>query len=134
MTNIKLLIRNFIRRLTIFTAVIAILAVFFRLMAPPEYITPGLFILLAFFYLLTAGIYGFVVYSAQKRIAKFNTRFMLTTVVKLFLFMIILFLYILFNMEDAVNFLITFLIYYLLFTGFEIYNVVKHTRRINPEG
>ncbi len=133
MTEMKPLIRSFIRKLTIFAAVIAIAAIFFRLMAPPQHITPAWFILLIFFYLLTAGIYSFLIYSARERMARFNTRFMLTTVVKLFLFMIILVIYILVNTQDAVNFLITFLIYYLLFTGFEVYNVAKHTRRIGTE-
>ncbi len=50
---------------------------------------------------------------------------MLATFLKLVLYLVVIVIYLLFNREDVVPFVLTFLVYYLLFTALEVSAVSK---------
>ncbi|MFO8055450.1 MAG: hypothetical protein R6U19_09860 [Bacteroidales bacterium] len=133
MTDTGFLIRKFMRQLTLFSLLIIALAVLFRLFAPPEIISPALFYLIAFFYAITAALYILLLQGARKKQIKFNNRFMLSTVVKLLGFLIVMLAYVFVYPGDAVNFLVTFLVLYFLYTAFEVVKIVKVTKNLKPE-
>ncbi|MGM0611878.1 MAG: hypothetical protein ACQESM_00055 [Bacteroidota bacterium] len=125
--------KRFLVRLTIFALIIAGLAGIFKWLSPDEIVTPVLFPMIVFFYVLSAIVHLILVNASKQKFTRFNNRYMLATVIKLLLFMVILITYVLQNTGDAVNFLITFLILYVLFTGFEVISIVKATRKIKSE-
>ncbi|MFW6018987.1 MAG: hypothetical protein ACOCPM_00245 [Bacteroidales bacterium] len=125
--------KRFIKGLTLFALIIAGLAVIFKLVGPDNIVTPLLFPMIGFFYLLSLIIHLLLVNASKKKFKHFNNQYMISTVVKLLLFMVILIAYVLTNPGDAVNFLVTFLILYVLFTGFEVISIVKATRKIKSE-
>ena len=69
--------------------------------------------------------------SFEKKFNRFVSVFMLTTTVKLFLFIAIMIIYAFANRKDAVPFLLDFFILYLIFTIFEVTQIIGLT---NPQG
>lgn len=125
--------KRFLKRLTLFAIIIAGLAVIFKLVSPGDIVTPLLFPMIGFFYVLSLIIHLLLVNASKKKFKHFNNQYMISIVVKLLLFMVILIAYVLTNPGDAVNFLVAFLILYVLFTGFEVISIVKATRKIKSE-
>lgn len=73
---------------------------------------------------------GLVKYS-QGRPQSFIRYYMGSTTLKLLLHMGIIVMYAFFNQADAVRFIVSFLIFYLLFTSFEVGVVWKQFRKNN---
>lgn len=130
MNETSVYMKKFMSQLTVFAVIIAALAGIFWLVSPNEIVTPALFPLIIFFYVLSLSVHLILIKSSKQKFTRFNNHFMLSTVIKLVLYMIILITYVLKNTGDAVNFLITFLILYVLFTGFEVIAIVKATKKI----
>jgi hypothetical protein len=64
--------------------------------------------------------------AAVKRPAAFTNTYMALNMLKLLLYIIVLLGYaLLVNRHDAVNFTITFFVFYILFTVFEIYHLQR---------
>ncbi|MCK6649404.1 MAG: hypothetical protein L6Q66_07100 [Bacteroidia bacterium] len=82
-----------------------------------------------FFILTTALIHLFLVSSSEKEPKKFVMNFMLITAVKLFGYLIIILVYALIKREAAMGFTIFFLVMYLLYTGFEVFALLRHFRK-----
>ncbi|MFW6227488.1 MAG: hypothetical protein ACOC31_05235 [Bacteroidota bacterium] len=133
MNNPAVFMKKFLRNVTVFGLIVALAAFLFWWLAPAELVTPVLFYLIAFFYAITVIVNLVLINASREKFASFNSKFMLSTVLKLLLYMVIMISYIFINHGDAVNFLITFLALYVLFTGFEVISIVKATRRIKPE-
>ncbi|MFO8086942.1 MAG: hypothetical protein R6T91_03925 [Bacteroidales bacterium] len=126
-------VREYLKYLTLFTVVILIAAFFFWWLAPEEIVTAALFYIIPFFYIVSLIVYAVLVQASSKRFVHFNNRYMLSTVIKLLLFMVIMIAYVFANQGDAVNFLVTFLILYLLYTAIEVVFIVRATRRIKSD-
>ncbi|MBL7889757.1 MAG: hypothetical protein JNL24_09400 [Bacteroidia bacterium] len=82
-----------------------------------------------FFILTTALIHLFLVGSSEKEPKKFVVNFMLVTAVKLFGYLITILVYALLKREAAMGFTIFFLTMYLLYSGFEVFALLKHFRK-----
>ncbi len=133
MNNAAVFMKKFLREVTLFGLLVALAALLFWWLAPSEVVSPVLFYLVAFFYAITVIVHLVLISASRQKFARFNNKFMLSTVLKLLLYMVIMIAYIFINPGDAVNFLITFLVLYVLFTGFEVISIVKATRKIKPE-
>ncbi len=83
----------------------------------------------AFFILTTALIHTFLVGTSEKEPKKFVVNFMLVTAVKLFGYLIIILVYALLKREAAMGFTVFFLTMYLLYSGFEVFALLKHFRK-----
>ena len=118
-------VRLFFRKLSFFTLLISALAAIVFWLIPPEYMSPAFPFLILFFYLSSLGIYIVLAKSIRKRPAVFSNNFMLLTVLKLFILMAFLGLYIYYNRQDAIPFVIGFFILYISFTVFEVVAVMK---------
>lgn len=125
--------KSFLRSVTVFAIVIATIGGLFWWLAPADIVSPALFYLIAFFYALTLIVHMLLINASKQKFARFNNKFMLSVVLKLLLYMAIMIAYVFIKPGDAVNFLITFLVLYILFTGFEVLSIVKATRKIKPE-
>lgn len=83
----------------------------------------------AFFVLTTAVIHLFLVGTSEKEPKKFVVNFMLATAIKLFGYLIIILVYALIKREAAMGFTVFFLTMYLLYSGFEVFALLKHFRK-----
>lgn len=83
-----------------------------------------------YFFIITALTHYLITRTETKTTdSKFVFRFMLVTVLKLFLSIVILIGYALLNPESAVSFIILFAGNYLLFTTFEVISLMRHFKR-----
>ena len=117
---------SFLRRILVFSVVLGLLAIGLRFLAPPRYITPTLPWLFLFFITVTLAGYYFILRSISTKFIRFINSYLLVTVVKLFLFIGVIFFYLLNNRQDAVAFSISFFILYLCYMIFEVVNLVSY--------
>lgn len=118
--------KNFVRNIAILTMALAVIALAMYYLAPKKYLTPTLPYQIVFFLVITLGLHYFLLNSAEnKKKVKFISSFMLVTTVKLLGFLAIILIYAFQAPHDAVTFLITFFILYMLYTIFEIISILK---------
>ncbi len=115
----------FLRRILVFSIILGLLATGIGFIAPARTITPALPYLFVFFIAVTLTGYYFIIRSAHTKFIKFINSYLLVTVVKLFLFIGVIFLYLLNNRQDAAPFAISFLVLYLCYMIFEVVNLVS---------
>jgi membrane protein CcdC involved in cytochrome C biogenesis len=118
-------IYRFVRGLTVYTLIIGIISYAIRHWVPELKISHAYLFILLFVYLVTLLILWLLGKSMESRLSRFANAFMLLNFGKLLLYTIAIFVYAYLNREDAVSFIITFFIYYLLFTAYEVYVLLK---------
>lgn len=105
---------------TLFTFLMAALSLLIQLGVPQLKITPAFPFILIFFFLATWIILLILEKSFRSKLSRFANAYMLINFVKLILFSAVIAVYALTNKEDAVSFVITFFVYYIFFTLFEV--------------
>jgi len=117
---------TFLRRILIFSVVLGLIVTGIALVSPQRFITPALPWLFVFFIVVTLAGYYFILRSAKSKFLRFINAYLLVTVVKLFLFIGVIFLYLLNNRQDAAAFGITFFVLYVCYMIFEVVNIVSY--------
>lgn len=93
----------------------------------PQLVTPYWSLLLLFFSLISIAVYFLTIkVKAKNDMGKFTNFYMGTTMTKLLVYLATLLTYIMIFPEDKKSFVCTFLAYYLCFTFFETYFLVKN--------
>ena len=117
---------TFLRRLLVFSAVLGIIAAGFCFLVPSKYITPSLPFIFIFFIGITLVSFYFLLRSSAKAFITFINYYLLITVLKLLLYIGVIFLYMFLNKADAAPFAISFLILYFLYMVFEVVYLVLY--------
>lgn len=120
--------KNFIVKLTVITLGIALIGWFVFSMLLPEYYLPALPFLLLFLYAATISIHAYQVSLAKKDIGKFARSNMLITFFKLILYSVVTIVYIIFDKENAIPFVVCLMLLYLVFTFVEVSESTKMVR------
>ena len=115
----------FLRRILIFSIILGLLAKGLTFLVPSHYITPALPWLFLFFIAVTLIGYYIILRSAKSKFIRFINSYLLVTVVKLFVFIGVIFLYLLNNRADAAAFALSFFVLYLCYMIFEVVNLVS---------
>lgn len=112
----------------ILTAIIALLAVIFFNQFP-DYYFKAFPLLIFIFFVLTFFVHLYLVKSeADKK--KFPTRFMLVTIIKLFLFLLVVIIYKYTSGEKIFPFVLTFFLLYIIYQVFEVQSFLSFLK--NP--
>jgi hypothetical protein len=122
------LFKQFLKKTLIFSAFVAFAGVVVSLLVPAIYITPSLPFLILFFMGITIYVYYSLLQTVEKKFAKFINRFMAMTGLKLLLFLASIVVYLLIFPGDAVPFLISFFILYIVYTIYEITSILAITK------
>lgn len=130
--QLKKYYKAFVIRALIVTAAISVLYALAILYLPAEYISPATPWIIIFFLIITLSIFYYQLMASIKRVSKFVNFFMIAIGLKLIAFLIIITLYAFLNKADAVNFIISFFIIYLIFTVFEILQLLKVQNSLKP--
>jgi hypothetical protein len=117
--------KNFLLNLFYLTLAMGLIGLVFGLFVPAKFYTPALPFMYPFFYSVTAIVFYVVQKATEQRFARFVNYFMISTALKLLLFVLIIFLYALMNKEDSVPFLLTFFVFYLVYSSFEVVYFIK---------
>lgn len=96
---------------------------------PVHFISNSWPFILLFFLSISLLVHRFLLKKANGNHGKFINAFLLTTTIKLLLFLSVILIYVLLNRADAIGFILTFFVYYLIFTFFEIFSILKFLRQ-----
>jgi len=117
------LMKKFLIKMVIVTLIAGVLTflVFHKLGENMQ--TPAWPWLLLFFFGSNSFLYFLFTRYKSSKLSSFANFFMLATFLKLIVYLAVIVVYLLFNKEEAAPFLITFLLYYIIFTGIEVASV-----------
>lgn len=117
--------KNFTIKLTAIAVVLGLIsiAVFFGL--PSLSISPVFPYILLFLYLSTLIIFLSLEKSMKERTSQFANAIMLVNFGKLLLYVLVIFVYAYLNRSNAVSFILTFFVYYFVFTVFEVFALLS---------
>jgi len=121
---------DFLRKLVIFSVILSFIAIGLVILIPKTSITPALPYLFIFFLAITLISYYILIKAAQKKFIRFLNYYLLTTTVKLVLFIAVLMTYIMLNRKDAVPFALSFFLLYLCYTIFEVVFIVGYSKTL----
>ncbi len=120
--------KKFLLNLTIFTVGVSIVAFIIFYFLPIAFTTPAWPYLILFFFSVTLLVHYVLLKSTAKKFSRFTANFMLSTALKLLLYLAVIVIYALFNKDDAINFIITFFALYVLFTIFEVVSILNFSK------
>ncbi len=116
----------FLKKLLIFTLILATAVIGAAYFLPQSFVSPALPYLLFFFFSVTLIVHLILLKVSAKKGSGFTNYFMLLTFGKLLFFLTIILIYALLNRSDAVQFIASFFILYVFFTVFEVVLSLSH--------
>jgi hypothetical protein len=126
------MLKRFIINILAFSIIISIIAVaVFNFLLPQFYLSVFPFLIL-FFVLVTIGIHAILTKAGKRTIRQFSTFYMGSVTAKLFIYLTFLVAYTLTHKEQAVPFILTFFILYVLFTFFETLSLLNSLKNQTP--
>lgn len=111
---------RFTLALIFYSIMMALLALGAMYLLPANYITPMLPYLLVFFLIISLAVYYFIEKAVAKRFSQFTNYFMIATMLKILIYLTIITLYAFTNRNDAVTFILTFFLFYVSYSTFEV--------------
>lgn len=116
---------QFLKKLIILT--LAVFLVFYAIayFLPLELVTPAMPYLIFLSVSVTLIFHYVILKASEKKFSRFISYFMIATVLKLLLYILIIFLYVYLNRSDTLPFVVTFLLLYIIFSVFEIINLLQ---------
>jgi hypothetical protein len=122
-------VRLFLKQNIILTLGLGVVVTILMVTMPPARITVTLPFILIFHAAIAFLSFALIIKKTESAPKKFVSVYLGNTTVKLLLFMAILFIYALSYLHDAVNFIISFFIIYIIYTIFEVVHLVKWNNR-----
>lgn len=119
--------RKYVRNLMIFTIIIGIVSYALSIFLPENYITPSLPYLIIFFFSINLLVHSMLRKAEEKKLRRFISNYMLATFSRFFLYLIIILAYVLINRNDAVPFIVTFFIFYVIFSVYEVITILPQS-------
>lgn len=116
---------KFLKGFTVYTLIITFLSIAIYYTLPELKITPVYLYLIAFMYAINFLLFAKLSQAIENKPNRFINAFMLLNFGKLFLYIILIAIYIFLYRNDAVSFTITFVVYYILFTIYEVTALLK---------
>ena len=127
-TKINSAYLSLLKRLLVFSLILGSIAVILFFLLPAKFITPTLPFLFPFFIAVTLISSYLLIKSSQKKFIRYLNVYLLTTVVRLFLYVAVMVTYIVLNKSDVIPFSITFFLLYLFYTVFEVVWLVSFSK------
>ena len=121
-------VSRYAKRLLLLTFTAGLLSLVLFFVLPHAWFSPSIPFMFVFYYACSLISFILLDRSIRKKINSFVSVFMLTTAVKLFLYVGIMIIYALTNRKDAISFLLNFFVLYLVYTVFEVIQIVSLTR------
>jgi hypothetical protein len=123
--------KRFIIQSTVLTIIVFIAGtiVYSTLLQP--YFSLILPFLVLFFYLVTNLVHAYLLKIAVKSGPRFTSQYMAVSFLKMFFYLTVAIVYVLLNRENAKVFLANFLVFYIIYTSFEVIQFSKVVRQKN---
>jgi multisubunit Na+/H+ antiporter MnhG subunit len=122
--------KSFLVKSTILTVIVLILGAILYSTVFNQFYRSILPIVLAFFYILTNLVHAYLLNIAGKSGSRFTARYMAISFLKMFFYLAVVIVFVIINKEDAKIFLVNFLLLYVFYTIFEVYEISNFVRQI----
>lgn len=127
------LIRRFILRIIVLTLILAGVCAAVYILLIPEFYFETLPFLLIIFPVVSSFIHDRLLKASQKSLSKFNIAFMLSFMLKLIVYVALAATVISFDAENQKAAVITVLLFYLVYTIFDIRQVLNDLKVLNSD-
>jgi hypothetical protein len=118
---------KYLKQILIFAGIISFITLVAAFTLPKPYLSPALPFLIPFFIATSLISFYYLHRSLTRRYIRFVNTFLLSIIIKLFLYIVVMIVYLILNRQDAIPFLIGFFVYYLCFTIFESVCIIRVT-------
>ncbi len=115
---------KFIKQLCILTLILIVASIFAR-----NILTIWWPAIMGFFFIVSIVMFYLSEKAKQKDMRKFANFYMASTVIKMVVYLSIIFFYVINFKEDGKRFAITFLAFYLIYSVFETYKLTKKDKK-----
>ncbi|MDX9906798.1 MAG: hypothetical protein RBS55_09455 [Bacteroidales bacterium] len=119
---------RFIVRLWLLTAAMAAFIAGVNVLTTPPLFPPVLYLFLLLFFIVHSAVHYVLLKITSLNPRKFVSYFMLSTTLKLFLYLIVLIFYVINTQQTVMVPVIAFFIMYIIFTVFEVISIINQTR------
>lgn len=116
---------KFFKGLTSFTIIILVIGTLLFLTVFREQFMIVFPFVLIFYYASTLILHKYMLRITRNDVLKFSFKFMMLSFLKMFIYIVFGVLYIVFDEENAVNFLIVYLLLYVSYAVYEVKSVMK---------
>jgi len=124
---------QYCKQLLIFSGILGMIWLILTFVLPGKFISPALPSLFFFFIATSLLSFYYLLQSVGKRFIKFVNTFLLTIIIKLFLYVGVMIVYVLINRKDAVAFMLGFFVLYLFYSIFEAVCIIKNNQPAAPD-
>ncbi|MFA9389407.1 MAG: hypothetical protein ACERKD_06350 [Prolixibacteraceae bacterium] len=116
---------KFLKGLSTFTLIILSIGVVLFLTIFKKHFLIVFPFVLVFYYASTLLLHRYMLRITRNDVSRFSFKFMMLSFLKMFIYIIFGVFYIIFDEENAVNFLIVYLILYVVYAVYEVRSVMK---------
>jgi len=121
--------KAFLIKSTILTIIIFLLGAVLYSTALKPYFLPVLPLAVLFFFLITNLVHAYLLKIAVKSGSRFTSQYMAVSFIKMFFYLAVAIVFVIFNRETAKIFLLNFLLLYIIYTFIEVYEFSKLVRQ-----
>jgi hypothetical protein len=97
----------------------------------PQLKSNAVYLLIVFLFIINAGFHIFLVYSSEKSSESFTRRFLASTMIKIFIYILFILLAVFSGITQIKVFLVSFLIFYVTFFIHEISSILQYLKKFN---
>jgi CDP-diglyceride synthetase len=120
--------QQFVFRLMIISLITAVLYFVLQLAFTSKIISPAIPWLILMFVVITAMVHYILLNITAMNPRKFVGYFMLSTFLKLFVYLVVMVVYVFTKKEGALPFVLAFFILYIIYTIFEVVSILAQTK------
>ncbi|MCK9218654.1 MAG: hypothetical protein M0P47_01205 [Bacteroidales bacterium] len=124
---------KYLRNLLIFSGILGLVTVILFFILPKTYFSPTIPFLFVFFIATSLISFYYLLRSTDKKFIKFVNTFLLTIILKLFIYAGVMTVYAFLNRSDAIPFMLGFFVLYLCYTIFETICIIQYTQPSHPD-
>lgn len=121
---------QYISKITFFSIAVCFVVMLLWLKVPADYIrnTPYYIIM---YYVVTILCYAFLYFTQKKATIRFENAYMLTKIIKFLIYIAVLALVLLFNIEKNIKFAIAYLSLFVIYQVFDTITLMRLVKQIN---
>jgi hypothetical protein len=121
--------KQFIIKSTALTFIVFIMGVVVYTTVLKTYYFAALPFVLFFFYLVTNLVHAYLLKIANKTSSKFTSQYMAISYIKMFFYLAVAIVFVILNRENAKVFIANFLVFYIIYTVFEVSEFLKKIKQ-----
>ena len=121
--------KSFLIKSTTLTAIVFVIGVIFYSTFLKSYYIPVLPFAVLFFFIVTNLVHAYLLKISVKSGSRFTSQYLAVSFIKMFFYLVVAILFVVFNRETAKPFLLNFLVLYFVYTFLEVFEFSKLVRQ-----